>query len=371
MDIYVLDSSFNKIGFPIDNYISCIWRTSFYDFGDFELYLVADNKVLSLLRTGSYLVRDQDMNTDNGYYYENVMSIESIKVETNGESGDHIIVTGRDLKTILNRRVIMNDKISSSTLNRDITLMNILPEVFEANLLNPDNPNRKLEGVELTFNETDHHEHIVVEEEIHDYVGDWMISQCKTYECGIIPYVNTQKSPRSGDIDYIVKRVRKNNNVVFSNEYIDILGSSYTRSTENKKNVAIVAGDEINGVQINKIVNDDISGLDRYETYISSSISSDSCSKNDKLEDKEESYKSALEQEGIKALKETKIEETFECDIQSFGQYQLGKDVFLGDKVIVVDKYGIKAQSVIVEIIDTHDETGRTIIPKFSDFEII
>ena len=373
MDIYVLDGSFSKIGFPIDKYISCIWRTSFYEIGDCELYLAFNKEILSLLRAGAYLIRDQDMNFDNGVYYQNVMKIESIKVDTSEESGDHITVIGKDLKTILNQRVILNDKISSSTLNNDITLMNILLEVFEANFSNPVNPQRKMEGVELFFYETDHHEHIIVEEEIHDNVGDWMIEQCKTYECGIIPYANTQKSARPGTIDFYVKRVRSNS-LIFSDEYIDITASSYTRNTENRKNVAIVAGDEVEGVKIVETVNDkDYYGLNRYETYISSSASSDDYFKNNEETNPnpEEAYRSVLEQEGKKALLETKIKEMFECDISSYGQYQLGKDFLLGDKVTIVNKYGIKAQSVIVEIIDTYDETGRTIIPTFSDFEVI
>lgn len=371
MDIYVLDGSFSKVGFPIDNYKSCIWRTSFYEIGDCELYLAFDKEILSLLRAGAYLIRDQDMNVGDGMYYQNVMKIESIKVETNKDNGDNITVTGKDLKTILNQRVILNDKISSSTLNNDITLMKILPEVFEANFSNPVNPQRKMEGVRLFFNEYDHHEHIIVEEEIHDSAGDWMIEQCKTYKCGIIPYANTLKSSCPGTIDFYVKRVRSNS-LVFSDEYIDITASTYTRNTENRKNVAIVAGDEVEGVKIVETVNDeDYYDLNRYETYISSSTSSDDYFKNDETTNPEEVYRSVLEQEGKKALLETKIKEMFECDIQSYGQYQLGKDYFLGDEVIIVNKYGIKAQSVIVEIIDTYDETGRTIIPTFSDFEVI
>ena len=374
MDIYVLDGDFNKIGFPIDNYISCIWRTSFYEIGDFELYLAYDKETLSLLRTGAYLVRDQDMNVDDGMYYQNVMEIKSIKVDTNEENGDYITVTGKDLKALLNQRVILNDKIFSSTLNEHITLMNILPEVFEANFSNPVNPYRKIENVRLFFNEYDHHEHIIVEGDIHDNAGDWMIEQCKTYECGIIPYVNTQKSSCPGTVDYIVKRIRNNKNIVFSDEYIDISASLYTRSGENRKNVAIVAGDEVEGVKIVQTVNDEkYSGWNRYETYISSSVSSDDCLKDGETTNQnlEEAYRNVLEHEGEKALLETKVQETFECDISSYGQYQLGKDFLLGDKVTIVNKYNIKAQGVIVEIIDTYNETGRTIIPTFSDFEVI
>ncbi len=365
MIIYVLDGGFNKIGFPIDNYISCIWRTSFYDVGDCELYLAADKATLSLLRTGAYLIRDQDMNIDNGVWYENVMDIESIKVESNEESGDHIIVTGKDLKTILKQRVILNDNIMTGTLPQ------VVLEVFNKNFINPANPNRKISVIDIIFESSDHHEHIVVDKELHDNAGEWILEQCKMYQCGIIPSVNTQKSARPGIIDFFVKKARENKSVVFNNEYINISSSSYQRNTENKKNVAIVAGDEIEGVQIIETVNDDITGISRYETYISSSISADDYLKNDDIVDKETTYRSSLEHEGKNALQETKIEETFECNIESYGQYQLGKDFFLGDKVTVIDKYGIKAQAVITEIIDTHDETGRTIIPQFDDFEVI
>ena len=364
MDIYVLDGAFKKIGFPIDNYISCIWRIGFYDIGDCELYLNARPDVLSLLRTGAYLVRDKDIDAENTYY-ENVMEIESIKVETNEESGDHITVTGKDLKAILNQRIIFN-----GFKGTDVLFQDSLNKVFEENISNPANLNRKIDAA-LLFNETSHTEHLTVEEGQHDYVGDWMISQCKTCECGIIPYANTQKSPRAGMIDYFVKKVRDNENVIFSSQYIDISTSSYTKNTENRKNTAIVYGDEVDGVQIIETVNDDMPGNARYETYVSSSISSDDYYNNDQIIDKEGSYRSVLRSEGEKTLQDTKVEETFECDISSYGQFQLDRDFFLGDKVIVVNKYGIKARAVISQIIDTHDENGRTIIPTFSDFEVI
>ena len=365
MNIYVLDGGFNKIGFPIDNYISCIWRTSFYDVGDCELYLTADKETLSLIRTGAYLIRDQDMNIDNGIWYENVMEIKSIKIETNFESGDYITVTGKDLKNILCQRVILNKNITTGTLPE------VLLQVFNSNFTNPDNINRKISSINLFFESSNHHEHIVVDEELHDNAGDWMIELCKTYKCGIVPSVTTKKSSQPGSIDYFVKKVRDNNIVNFNCEYIDMSSSTYIRNAENKKNVAIVAGDDIEGVQVIVTVNDEIHGDARYETYISSSQSADDYLNNDDIINKEESYQNFLKREGEKALQKCTIEETFECDIETYGQYQLGKDFFLGDRVNVENKYGIKAHAIITEIIDTHDESGRTIVPQLSEFEVI
>ena len=59
MDIYVLNSNFEKIG-VIDAYQSVIWTTRYFTPGDFEVYIPADKDLLNLLQVDYMLVRDKD-----------------------------------------------------------------------------------------------------------------------------------------------------------------------------------------------------------------------------------------------------------------------------------------------------------------------
>lgn len=354
MVIYVLDKSFKKIGFPIDEYISCIWHTSFFEIGDFELYLNAKTDVLNLLRSGTYLVRDKDM---QGNTYKNVMIIKSIKIDSDEETGDHITVTGKDLKEILTRRVILDSSVYPGWTGSIIT------QVFEENFSKPVNTARKIPNMDFWYEGDNNYSYIHGSDILNNNAGEWIMEQCKSVGCGIISEV-TAKGVYAGNIDYYAKKMRRAENIIFSSDYGNLLNSSYAYNSENYKNVAVVAGEEINGERIIKIVNDNISGIDRIETYIDSSTSKDNYNTDSTA------YTDALNSEGEKSLQETAVEETFECDVDAHSQFELDKDFFLGDKVSVINDYGITAEAVITDVIDTHDETGRTIIPQFDTFEV-
>ena len=98
MDLYVLDKTFTPIGI-IDSASSIIWANRYYDTGDFEVYIQANKKYISLLQKDYYIFRPDS---------EMVGIVEAVKITTDVESGDYITATGRDLKSILDRRIIWN-----------------------------------------------------------------------------------------------------------------------------------------------------------------------------------------------------------------------------------------------------------------------
>ena len=89
MDIYVLNSNFEKIG-VIDNYQSIIWTTRYFTPGDFEVYIPASKDLLNLLQVDYMLVRDKDIVGDE---CRNVMLIRNIEIQSDAETGDSFIIT--------------------------------------------------------------------------------------------------------------------------------------------------------------------------------------------------------------------------------------------------------------------------------------
>ena len=63
MNIHVLDRSFTLIGI-VDSYVSVIWRPSYSEVGDFEIYIGAEEKAVDLLQEERYVVRDKDITAD-------------------------------------------------------------------------------------------------------------------------------------------------------------------------------------------------------------------------------------------------------------------------------------------------------------------
>lgn len=101
MNFYLLNESFERIA-VIDDYESAIWADRFNTPGDFELYLTISDKIPSNIKLGRYLYFEES---------EHTMIIESIKIEANIEDGNKMIVTGRSLESILDRRIIWNKTV--------------------------------------------------------------------------------------------------------------------------------------------------------------------------------------------------------------------------------------------------------------------
>ena len=91
MDLYILDREFNQIGL-IDTASSVIWNERYFDTGDFEIYIRANQTNIELLQAGNYVMRTG----------KDVLEIvEKITTSTNHEIGNYLTVTGRFLESIL------------------------------------------------------------------------------------------------------------------------------------------------------------------------------------------------------------------------------------------------------------------------------
>ena len=100
----------------IEEYVSAIWRPSYYDIGDFELYLSASASAIDLLRKNRYVVRSQDVSEVDGVKtYKKVMIIKNIALSTDVEEGDYLTVTGKELKYLFNQRIVWSYTVFRDT----------------------------------------------------------------------------------------------------------------------------------------------------------------------------------------------------------------------------------------------------------------
>lgn len=142
--IYVLDRDFNLIGI-IDEYVSTIWRPSYSDIGDFEIYLGATSNAVALLCENNYVVRSSDIAVDESgnVTYKKVMIIKNIRINTDVENGDYLTVTGRELKYLLHQRIVWTQtNLSGKT---DLAIKRLVNE----NAINPVNVNRVIPNLIL------------------------------------------------------------------------------------------------------------------------------------------------------------------------------------------------------------------------------
>lgn len=351
MDIYVLNSSFEKIGI-IDTYQSIIWTTRYYAPGDFELYISARKDILDLLQVDYMLVRDKDIVGDECH---NVMMIRNIEIQSDAESGDSIIITGECLKSIVKRRVIANQTNLSGTVENSIR------SLITQNIISPSDTDRAISNFVLGT-DGDLTTANMTMQITGDNLADALAEICTTYGYGWDVFIKD-----SNFVFYIYEGKDRsfeqstNPHVVFSTEYDNLLSSDYKEDRSLYANVAVVAG-EGEGTARKKVTVGTATGLNRFEIWVDQR---DTSSNDGEITDAE--YQELLEQAGVEALAETGITTEFTGEVLPDVNFVYGVDYFLGDVVQIENDYGVSKAARITEIIESEDESGKTVIPTFEE----
>jgi hypothetical protein len=81
-------------------------------------------------------------------------------------------------------------------------------------------------------------------------------------------------------------------------------------------------------------------------------------------------YAALLVEQGDEELKISKAVTNFEGEILTTRTYIYGVDYGLGDKVQIVNAYGVTGTATVTEITEVDDESGYRLIPTLSQWEI-
>lgn len=349
MNLYLLNTSLEIID-VIDTYKSIIWTTRYFTAGDFELYIPVSEKMLNQLRRDYYLVREDDMTQ--------AMIINKIQIDTDVELGNYLIVTGKSLKSILHRRIVWEQTMLQGKV--EFCIRQLLDDNITNSSISERNVTNLVLGTELgtTSNMSSQY--------TGDNLGEIVENLCKTHGLGYDILLDLEEKLfifvlyQGADRSY---NQTENPRVIFSNEFDNLLRSSYTHDSENYKNVAKVAG-EGEGIARKSTVVGTASGLNRYELFVDArDVSSNDGSVDDTT------YTDMLAERGVEALSETTMTENIEGEIENNHTYVLNQDYFLGDIIEVVNEYGISMTPRVTEVIETVDDTGTYVIPTFSTSE--
>ncbi len=355
MNIHVLDGELNLVGI-IDDYISVIWRPAYYDVGDFEIYLDATTENVNLLQTNYYVVRAQDISVDDegNTIFKKVMIIKNHKISTDIEGGDYLTVTGRELKYILNSRIVW------SQTNLTGNVVNAIETIVKNNAISPADTNRVIPGLVLD-------ESLVISDVIDkqltgDKLDEAITEICMTYDVGYEIYIKNKKL-----MFKLYRGVDKSNtlpHVVFSEEFENILKSEYERNTELYANTTLIGGEGDGIERVYTTLNNSNSGLNRYEVFTDARDISQN-------KDSEEvininTYYKLLAERGLEKLSEYSITEGYAGEVQHDGNFKYEIDYYLGDTVTIINKYGMTKSVKVLSAIESHDENGTKLIPQFN-----
>lgn len=338
----IKNKDFEKIGM-VEDYFSFIWTSRYYNVGDFEIVVPADDTHIDLLQRGFYVTREDD---------EHAGIIEDIEITLDEDQNEQMIVTGRFLSAILARRIIAVQTQLYGTVSSGVNTL-----ITDA-IISPTIPARKISNFYVS--PSDFEERLEAQ-----YTGKNLLETiediCQTTHLGfktVLDGTDFVFSLFSG-VDRSFNQ-SENPRVIFSDEYDNLLSSTYQYSGSDIVTDVLVAG-EGEGLDRKTVwaSRDNPSGLDRYEAYHDQR----NLSTNDG-EISETEYNQQMLEEGLEQL--TTITQAFDGTVY-FDNTKYREDVYIGDVVTIQNKkWGVYINSRIVEVIESVDEAGTySIVPTF------
>jgi hypothetical protein len=378
MEFMVLDKNYDGIAM-IDTFTSAIWTVRYDEAGDFEIYTPVRLDYIQAMQIGNYLWnRDSDR----------LMVIETVEIETDAEEGPQLIVTGRSLESILDRRIV------TSSQNFSGNLQSVLFAIIQNEVISSGGT-RRIPGFSLKTSSDSRITSISISElSIRgENVYDVVCSLCQANKVGwrILPkgaggfefelYVGVDRSYAQSVNPY----------VAFSPSFENLLNSNYIKSFKSYKNSIYAVGTYQKEVILQNKYKDDNgewvveeqttyeeaevitwqysetatpSGLARREMFI------DNGGVNDGEQGGEYATWNAVNKEkAIAELGEHQTTTAFEGELEATRQYIYGEDFNIGDIVQVENEFGITGTVYISEIVFSQDANGITITPTFTSTE--
>ena len=338
----IMNTNFERLA-VIDDFISLIWTTRYYATGDFELCVDVNDENINLFREDYYVVRDDD---------ENIGVVEDIKIQKNEDGHEIMIVTGRFMDCLLERRIIATQTTVSGNLNACIK------QLINENVINPTIAARKISN--FTVQDASISTKMTAQ-----FTGKNLLETiceiCETYGIG-------EKVTLDEDNNFVFQLYEGVNRtydqdenpwVIFSDKYDNLLSSEYEENYQQVKTAVLVAG-EGEGIDRKTLwVTDGQTGINRRELYKDQR----QIQSNDGEIDESE-YMDLLQQSGKESL--TQYIAAFAGTVY-FDSITYKQDVNIGDLCVIENsRWGIHVNSRLVEVIESISETGEySIVPTF------
>lgn len=350
-ELYILNQDREVVDI-IDDYKSLIWTPRFFECGDFEIYVKASARTLSLLQVDNYVTRSDS---------EMVGIIEKVRTVTDPDEGDHIVASGRCAKSLIGRRVVW------FVTNISDTVENAIRRLLTENLISPkyfyrEMPNFVL-GPVLGLTET------VSAQYTGDNVLDVIVNLCKQNGYGFKVVLNDEKNFEFRLYTAVDRSYSQNENpyIVFSPEFENVISSTYEHDKSTLLNACRVAGE---GEGLARKVYDvgATTGLQRREMFVDARDITSELENGSTLSTTD--YNRLLVQRGFEQIRENAEVTLFEGEVESMRQFVFERDFFLGDIVTINNGYGLTKDCRVVGVVQSHDENGETVIPVFSFTEV-
>lgn len=379
MELLILNKEFEGVE-VIDVFESVIWTERYNGYGDFEIYAPVSEKLLQSVRHDYYIWL-------KGTEY--VMIIEDVVISSDFENGPRMIITGRSLESLLERRIIWNKTVLSGNLQTAIK------KLIDENVISPTDANRKINGFRFDIS-TDP---LITSETIDaQFTGENLYDAiqylCDVYELGfkitLDDLTNEFVFKLYSGVDRSYDQTT-NPYVIFSPKYENLINSNYIESNKVLKNVTLVAGElydtthddteaALETIQANGNTFVDVglgvvrktvtvpsasqpSQLDRREMF---SDARDISQTVNGVKQNDETYFKQLSSRGEADLSKNTAIQSFEGTAETTHSFVYGVHYFMGDKVQIINEYEFEGVVRITEVVRSHNLEGEFVLPTFS-----
>lgn len=353
MNIEILSTNFTRLHY-LDIFKSFIWTERYCESGDFEIYTPIDIHAYLLLAEDNYLrIPGSDA----------VMIIETRKIKTYKEDGDYLLVSGRSLESILDRRIVWGQ--SRLYGNFQEAIEHLLCEAF----IEPTDTDRTVDN--FIFEESDDEaitsltiDTQVMGDNLYDVIQilcdvrnlGFRITLTEDYKFKFKLYSGVDRS-----YDQLTNPL-----VAFSEDFDNIITSDHTSDKSKQKTISLVLGPG-EGLERTATTAEAPegagTGLDRRELCTDASSISEEV---DGITLDPEDYINQLNEAGLADLADHIWYEVFEGQVDAEKTFIFGRDFSLGDIVQLTDKYGRDGQARVMELIRSEDPSGTAVYPTFA-----
>ena len=349
MELLVLNTNYESIA-VLDTYESLIWTDRYNSYGDFEMFFAMDESSLEYLKEDNYLwLKDS----------EHTMIIEDIRIDADTEDGNHLVVTGRSLESILERRIIWGQRVFTGNLQTAIQTM------LNESIISPSIADRKISNFRFVASTDPKITSLTIDNQ---YTGDDLYTVikglCEENNIGfkiILADDNWFEFSLYAGVDRSYDQT-ENPYVVFSPNFENIINSNYFSSKASYRNVTLVAGEGEGTARKTTVVGSG-SGLNRREVFTDARDISSETEDGVTLSDTE--YYAQLRSKGLKTIADHPITTAVEGEVEVTRLFKYGEDFYIGDIVQIANEYGNEGSAYISELIISRSEAGLSVYPTF------
>lgn len=362
MILYILNKTYDTVGL-IDQAESILWNKKYNDIGECEIYIPCSEEYMKLLKIGYYVYRfDDDM----------CCRITSVKLETNIENGDYLIITAKDICSIISSRCVWKE------INFEGRVCDFIKQLLDENIINPTMEKRGINVRKIdnfvfdNSNFSDFTETFNYQTKYEDIL-QLIILICKQFNYGFRLSFDLENKQFIFRIYKGLNRSEETSEtyVEFSPEFSNIISTVYEKNNENYKNSAMVVGKYINDEIVTEVVgtvDNGVIGLDRNEIFVDATNISPKYKDEFDIEHEYtiSEYRQLLIDKGNEVLSSRKIETSFSGEVYTIDTYEYKVDYNIGDIVKVKNEYGIEANARITEVMESEDSNeGYVAQPTF------